>query len=39
MSRHALDFMLPPEPKFIFVLSAAGRLSGSSPAAAIEGPR
>jgi DNA-binding transcriptional LysR family regulator len=39
MSRQALTFMLPPEPKFILVLSATDRLFGSSPAAAIEGPR
>src|SRR5438128_9484408 len=39
MSRHALDFVLPPEPKFIFDLSATGKLAGSSPAAAIDGPR
>ena len=38
MSRHALDLVLPPEPKFIFDLSATGRLSGSRPAATIDGP-
>src|SRR5206468_9764479 len=39
MSRHALALVFPPEPKFIFDLSLSGRLSGSSPAAMIEGPR
>ena len=34
MSRQAFFSMLPPEPKFIFDLSASGRSSGSSPAAA-----
>src|SRR5437868_1635191 len=35
MSRHALALLLPPEPKFILLLSATGRSSGSRPAAAM----
>src|SRR5471032_1843451 len=34
MSRHALALELPPEPKFILLLSATGRSSGSRPEAA-----
>src|ERR1700704_1023169 len=34
MSRHALALELPPEAKFILLLSASGRSSGSRPAAA-----
>eukprot|EP00967_Tisochrysis_lutea_P145774 scaffold274111_cov36-Tisochrysis_lutea.AAC.2 len=37
MSFHALAEVLPPEPKSILVTSPSGRLSGSSPAAMIEG--
>lgn len=39
MSFHALASELPPEPKFIAEGSLSGRLSGSSPAAAIEARR
>src|SRR5437868_4900517 len=39
MSRQALAFELPPEPKFIAEASDVGRLAGSSPAAMIDGVR
>ena len=39
ISRHAFALLLPPEPKFIFDGSLSGRLSGSSPAASIDGLR
>ena len=39
MSFQAFFSMLPPEPKFIFDLSASGRATGSRPAAVIDGPR
>ena len=36
ISRQAFCFVLPADPKFIFVLSETGRLSGSIPAAAMD---
>src|SRR6202049_2026131 len=39
VSPHPLTFMLPQEPKYIFDLSPTGGFPGSSPPAAIDGPR
>src|SRR5579859_1251351 len=39
MSRQALAFWLPPEPKFIAEASETGKFAGSRPAATIDGVR
>ena len=39
MSRQALAFELPPEPKFMAEASEVGRFAGSNPAAMIDGVR